>query len=144
MTTLLLLLFVLLAALAWIRLAPHDRDRWHVDPADADEDGGLRLIGLDAPRYPAGAAEVLEAFRAIALDEPGVRHLDGSVDEGMMTFVARSPVIGLCDYITVKAVDEGRAAKLAIAARSGRRLFGGGDPARLDRWLQEMEHTFRR
>ena len=72
--------------------------------------------------------------------------VQGSADEGMITFVARSRVLGLRDYITVKAVDEaGGLAKLAVLARP--RINGydwGVNARRLDRWLGELEQTFRR
>lgn len=142
MQTVLLIVFALLIlGLLWIRFAPTDTDNWHVDPAEVEADAGVRLIGRDAPRYPADAEIVLRTFAEIALEEPRVSVLDGAIDEGMMTFTARSKVFGFPDYISVKAVDEGQVAKLAIAARP---RYGGSDlgknARRLDRWLQEMDH----
>lgn len=145
-TFLYLLAFVLIAGVLWLRFSPNDVDKWHVDPGDADERerAQVRLIGLDAPRFKADADSVLEAVLDIVRAEPRMRVLDGDVDEGMITFVARSK-IGFRDYITVKAVDEaGGQAKLAIASRS-RSAFGydwGVNRARIDRWLQQLEHAF--
>lgn len=127
-----------------LRYAPVDHEEFHDDPAEPDpQRAEVRLIGLDAPRFPAPAAEVLEEFAAIALRDQGVHIAAGDLDEGMITFVARSKILGLRDYITVKAVDEVGASKLAILARPKGRLFGGhANAARLDRWLQELSHTF--
>lgn len=138
--------FVLIAGFLWLRFSPNDADRWHVDPGDADEAqrAQVRLIGLDAPRIPGDADIVLETLVEIALAEPRVRILEGDIDEGMITFVATSR-IGFRDYITVKAVGEGAKTKLAIAARS--RINGydwGTNAARIDRWIQELEHAFLR
>ena len=138
--------FVLIAGFLWLRFSPNDADRWHVDPGDADEveRAQVRLIGLDAPRIPGDAELVLDTLVRIALAEPRVRVLEGDIDEGMITFVATSR-IGFRDYITVKAVGEGVKTKLAIAARS--RINGydwGTNAARIDRWLQELEHAFLR
>lgn len=142
MTTLIfLVLFLAVALILWLRFSPLDRDVWHVDPAVSDAGGedGVRFVGLDAPRYPADAEEVLETFAAIAREEPRTRVLEGAVDEGLMTFVARSPVLGLPDLITVKAVNEGAATKLSIVARPRYALSDAEANAdRLDRWLQEM------
>lgn len=140
-TLLYFLLAVLAASLLVFRIAPIDRDVWHVDPADFDdpERPGVRLIGLDAPRYRSDPETVLSTFKEIALAEPRTRLFEGSIDEGMLTFVSRSRVFGFPDLITVKAVDEGVETKLSIA---GRPRYGGSDwgvnAARLDRWLQDM------
>lgn len=139
---------ILFLALAWLcfRLWPDDRDRWHVDPADTDEGrrSEVRLIGQDAPRFPTDAETVLEVMSNIAVNDRGTRFLDGSIDEGMMTFVAFSR-FGFRDYITLKAVDESGGAKLSILSRP--RINGhdwGVNAARMDRWLLEAEQTLSR
>lgn len=143
-----LLALVLLVGFLWLRFSPNDVDAWHVDPGDADEvkRAQVRLIGLDAPRFRADAEAVMEKVMEIARAEPRTRVLDGGVDEGMVTFVAYSRV-GFRDYVTLKAVSEaGGQTKLSIASRS-RSPIGydwGVNSARIDRWLQELEHTFPR
>lgn len=145
-TLLYILAFVLIAAILWLRFGPHDVDKWHVDPGDADESerAQVRLIGLDAPRFASDVDSVLEKLLEIARSEPRTRVLEGDADEGMITFVAFS-VIGFRDYITVKAVAEaGGLTKLAIASRT-RSPVGydwGVNAARIDRWLQELQQTF--
>lgn len=140
-TVLFLVLILVLAGIVWVRFAPIDRDAWHVDPGEADvpAGSGLRFIGREAPRYPAETEVVLANFAQIAEDEPNTRYLEGDLDEGMMTFVTRSKVLGLPEIITVKAVSEGRLTKLSIVSRARYGISGarrGGE--RLDRWLQEM------
>ena len=105
-TILILLIVLVILGLGWIRFSPTDPDNWHVDPGDAQFDPrrGHKLIGLDAPRFPGSPEDVLTAVIEIARAEPRVRILDGSIDEGMLTFVARTPYLGFRDYITVKAV----------------------------------------
>lgn len=143
-TLFLILLALIFLGLVWIRLAPIDRDRWHTDPAETDEPGqaGVRFIGQDAPRYPADPETVLATIKDIALSDPRTRLLEGGVDEGMMTFVVRSKVFGFADFVTVKAVSEGRLTKMSIASRARASLIGGNDwgvnAARVDRWLQDM------
>ena len=144
-TLLYIIVFAVVAMLAF-RFYPVDSEAFHEDPAEPDPHRSeVRLIGREAPRYPAGAIEVLRVFAQIATSDRGVHVVQGSIEEGMITLVARSKVFGFRDYITVKAVDEGREAKMSILARP--RLNGndwGENAARLDRWLQDMENTFRR
>lgn len=142
-TLIITLLGLAFIGILWVRYAPIDRDEWHIDPAEEEVPGrsGLRLIGREAPRFPGDTETVLETFSDIALEEPRVKLLDGSVDEGMMTFVARSKTFGFADLITVKAVGEGRLTKLSVASRTRLRFASdwGVNRERLDRWLAEME-----
>lgn len=130
----------------WIRFAPHDTDRWHVDPADAAEpDGnGYRIIGDKAPRFPGDVETVLDELSRIALSEPRVRHLDGGASEGLVTFVARTKWAGFPDYVTFKATQEGDKTKLAAISRA---RYPGSDwgvnRERLDRWFAELERRLR-
>lgn len=144
MKTFFIVILVLFAAgLLWIRFAPIDRDRWHVDPADAEnpERSGVRFIGREAPRYPGDPDTVLTTFDEIALSEPRTRLLEGDIDEGLLTYVSRSRVFGFADFITVKAVSEDDQTKLSVISRArvGSRGYDWGVNAeRLDRWLQDM------
>ena len=105
-TTLIAIVLIAILGLGWIRFAPTDIDAVHVDPAIANDPGprGHKVIGLDAPRFDGDPNTVMEALMRVARDEPRVRRLDGSVEEGMLTFVARSKWLGLRDYVTFKAV----------------------------------------
>lgn len=142
-TFLFVVLLLVLAGMLWIRLAPIDRDRWHIDPADSEDPGrsGVRYIGREAPRYPADPETVLSTFDQIASEEPRTRLLEGDLDEGMLTYVVRSKVFGFADFVTVKAVSEGALTKLSVISRArvGPRGYDWGVNAeRLDRWLQDM------
>ena len=142
MTTLLTLCaIVIVIALLWIRYAPINSDDWHVDPAEVEFSGnhGLKMIGREAPRFVGDAEAVLETFTEIARGEPNTRILEGDADEGMMTFVSRSKILGLAEVITVKAVAEGARTKLSIASRPRFTFSGRGTTEeRMDRWLQDM------
>lgn len=134
---------VAVAGVLWIRLAPIDRDRWHVDPAEAEDPkrSGVRYIGREAPRFPGDPETVLSTFDDIASEEPRTRLLEGDLDEGMLTYVTRSRVFGFADFVTVKAVSEGSLTKLSIVSRArvGPKGYDWGVNAeRLDRWLQDM------
>lgn len=147
MQTVFYTLLILLVVLMIVRFFPVDTEPYHEDPAEPDRRRSeVRLIGREAPRFPGDADDVLETFREIALNDRGVRVVEGSVDEGMITFVARSRVFGFRDFITVKAVGEaGGLTKLSVFARP--RVDGydwGVNARRLDRWLGELDQAFRR
>lgn len=134
---------LILAAAALIvpRVLPHDADRWHEDPATttASDGAGAQLIGRKAPRFPGHPNEVLGELIEIALSRPRVKLLEGGADEGLVTFVARTRVLGLPDYVTFKAVDEGSVTKISAISRS--RFAGydwGVNRARLEDWLGEL------
>lgn len=142
-TFLILLILMMIVGLGWIRYAPTDSDDWHVDPAEVDDPGprGYRVIGRDAPRVPGHPDDVLEALIEIAGDEPRVRVLEGDVDEGMITWVARTKWMGFRDYVTIKATDEGSETKVSIASRSRYNVGSdlGVNRDRIERWLAELE-----
>ncbi|SMX50397.1 DUF1499 domain-containing protein [Maliponia aquimaris] len=129
----LLLIVVLLAAagLAWIRLAPSDPARWHVDPkvtADQDLADGVRR------RIPGGEG-VFDRLNAIVLATPRTEVLAGSPAEGLVTYITRSRWMGFPDYTTVK--DSGEVLELWARARFGQSDMGV-NRARVEGWLGEL------
>ena len=141
-----LVVLIVIAAALFVRFAPSDPDRWHLDPAGEADPGaaGLRLVGRDAPRFPGHPDDVLATLIEIARAAPRTRLLEGGVDEGMVTFVTRSAVWGFPDFTTVKATDEGTVTKLALLARSrfGRKDFGVNSE-RVEAWLHELDAALR-
>ena len=145
-TLLTLIVIVIVVALLWVRVAPHDADLWHIDPAEVEEPGprGIRLVGREAPRFPGHPTDVLSTFAEIVTSNPRAKVLDGDVDEGMMTFVIRTRRLAFPDYLTVKATDEGNETKLSVVART---RFGWNDfdlnRQRLEYLLGELDRSLR-
>ena len=126
------ILALVIAGLAYIRLAPSEPSRWHVPPkvsGDQDFSAGVK-------RLVAAGPDGLARLDAIIRATPRTRVLAGSVEEGMITYITRSAVFGFPDYTTVRQVDD----KLAIHARL---RFGRSDlgvnRARVDGWLAALE-----
>ncbi|MCA0942394.1 DUF1499 domain-containing protein [Salipiger pacificus] len=126
------LLLLVVAGLAWIRLAPSDPAVWNVDPqvsADQDLASGVRR------RIP-GGDETFEALHRIILESPRTEVLAGSPGEGRVTYISRSKWMGFPDYTTVQK-GEGQ---LGLYARQ---RFGQSDmgvnKARVDAWLADLE-----
>jgi len=136
---------LLMAALAlvggglWVRLAPVDPMRWHVDPERAPDPGpgGYR----SARDFAARAETVLAAFDRIARADARTRRIAGTPGEGRLTYESRSRFWGFPDYTTVSARPGpgGRGSRLVVL---GRLRFGRGDLGvnrrRIEGWIKEL------
>lgn len=118
---------LLIGLAAYIRFSPSDISRWHKEVlAETDKDfaGG-------AVRVRAGELEPLD--RIIRAD--GSKALAGRVEDGLITYVSRSRIIGFPDYTTVQSKGD----RLAIY---GRLRFGRSDfgvnRARIEGWLAQL------
>ncbi len=116
----------------YIRIAPSDPARWHVIPAaEADRDlqgGVLRVVDTG----PDGLARL----DAIARAAPRTSVLAGSVEDGMVTYITRTKVVGFPDYTTVQ--QDGDILRINGRLRFGRRDFGV-NRTRVDGWLAELQ-----
>ncbi len=131
MTVLWVLLALVVVGMGFIRLAPSDPSQWHVVPAvtqDRDLPGGAMRILTDAE----GALALIDA---IARATPRTTVLAGSVDEGMITYITRSRIMGFPDYTTVR--QEGDTLIVYARLRFGRSDLGV-NRARIDGWLAEL------
>ncbi|WP_370163371.1 DUF1499 domain-containing protein [Limimaricola soesokkakensis] len=140
----------LAAPLVWIRIAPADVARWHVDPMEVERvPQAPRRGGWLVRTGPANAAPtvfdtdpatLLSAFDEIARATPRTRVLFESPAEGRVTYVTRSAVAGFPDYTSVKAVPEAGGAALMIWARQ---RFGVADMGvnreRVEAWMAALE-----
>ncbi|MEM9785621.1 MAG: DUF1499 domain-containing protein [Pseudomonadota bacterium] len=131
-----LLLLLILALMAYIRLAPTSIAKWHqlpdfTGPGDVSEEGGF----LAVRKITAPAEDVLSAVEQRALATPRTRLLKGSVAEGLLTFQTRSLVMGFPDHTTVAVKDD-------LLVIYGRLRFGRSDlgvnRARIAGWLETL------
>ncbi|MGX9855293.1 DUF1499 domain-containing protein [Limimaricola variabilis] len=135
--------------LTWIRVAPSDVARWHVDPMEVarvpkrPRQGGwlVRTGTANAapPVFATDPATLFSAFDEIVQASPRTKALFVSPAEGRATYMTRSAVIGFPDYTSVKAVPEAGGAALMIWARN---RFGGTDIGvnrrRVEGWMAEL------
>ena len=137
--TLLALLVVCLIALglgfaAYVRLAPSDPGRWHVDPLTAPDPTSPnfaridRLVALPSAEAAALIARRARAEGAVVLAEDGAG----------TTWIARTALMRYPDYLSIRLIPEGEGTRIVAFSRS---RFGYGDRgvnrARLARWLPE-------
>ncbi len=133
-----LVVALVLGFAVFVRLAPLDAARWHVDPANAPGPGpeGSYRVTLSVQQPP---TDILAALDAIAMATPRTFRLAGSVAEGRITYVTRSALWGFPDVTTVEARSTDAGTELSIFARV---RFGQGDMgvnrARVASWLAEM------
>jgi len=125
------LAIVLLALMAYVRLAPNDPARFHVEVAATPQrmDGGIIEV------IP-GNAETLLALDRIARATPRTRLFAGSPTGGHVTYITRTAFWGFPDFTTVQQRDD----QIVIYARQ---RFGRGDmgvnSARVSDWLQRVQ-----
>ena len=136
-------IFVILAAGAWVRLAPTDTALWHTDPVTSAAADCTVLPGTGGARaactVPGAPGEVLARLDAIALATPRTHRMAGSAEEGRITWVTRSLIWGFPDYTTAAAAPLPEGTRLDVHARL---RFGGSDlgvnAARLEDWLSRL------
>jgi uncharacterized protein (DUF1499 family) len=136
-----LLVLGLMALAAYVRLAPSEPARWHVDPTVAPRPGKagwlVRPTGGDAawPVFAQPPTKALAALHEIALATPRTRLLAGSPQEGRITYVTRSRLWGFPDFTTVQVLPaEGGATFAALARLRFGQSDTGVNRARLDAW----------
>jgi uncharacterized protein (DUF1499 family) len=129
-----------LAALAlagFVRLAPSDPARWHTDPSAGAAGPNSEVAEAVLPLAPDAA---LAALDAVALATPRTRRLAGSPEEGRITWVSRSRLMGFPDYTTAAAAAVPGGSRIVVFARA---RFGrddlGVNAARTGRWIAALE-----
>lgn len=136
------ILFVLLVAvaglLAYVRLAPSDPARWHIDIAAADfvpPAGWAAFCPAPGTReFITGSS--LASLAAVADAWPRTTRLAGSVEEGRITWITRSRLFGFPDYATAAMVDTSDGPQLCIVSRQRFGAQDGGvNAAKLQAWL---------
>lgn len=133
------LLVAAAGGLAYIRLAPSDLARWHANfPEGLPANTHAFCIRPDNRYGPlqGDPKAVLARLDAIALATPRTVRLAGSPEEGRITWISRSAVLGFPDYTTAQVIE---GPGLCIA---GRQRFGSEDwgvnAARIGGWAQEL------
>jgi uncharacterized protein (DUF1499 family) len=140
---------VLAISMRWVA---DDPAVWHVDPATAQRTGapndylvapeGATAAAPDriARVHPSSPRELLQKLDAVAMRAPRTERIGGSLDEGWITYVQRSRVVGFPDYVSVRAIDVPGGSALVVWSRS---RFGYGDfgvnKTRVEGWLATLD-----
>ncbi|MFO1203665.1 MAG: DUF1499 domain-containing protein [Tabrizicola sp.] len=135
-----LLLVAVVGGMAYVRLAPSDPARWHVDLAAGGLPANAHVFCIRPDnRYGPIVGDpkaLLGKLDGIALATPRTVRLAGSAEEGRITWVTRSALMGYPDYTTAQVME---GPGLCIA---GRQRFGSEDwgvnARRIGGWVQEL------
>ncbi|GGE44804.1 hypothetical protein GCM10011517_10500 [Actibacterium pelagium] len=126
--------------MGWVRLAPHDVERFHTEVrAENQTTFDVKKIGALAvtDAYPQSPQVVMQRFVDIALNSPRTKVLAGSVESGRITLVTRTLFWGFADYSTIESVHSPEGTRLKIFARM---RWNGSDwgvnAKRLKGWLK--------
>ena len=120
-------------------MAPLDADALHVDPAEVSPSGRPNyalMVGTSGHFIQASPEEIATRVGAVA-NADGAMRLAGSLEEGHVTYVVRSRVMGFPDIISLRWQSQDDGTQLEIFSRSvyGRSDFGV-NTRRAHRWSQ--------
>jgi uncharacterized protein (DUF1499 family) len=127
----------LLGGVLWVRLAPSDPARWHVDPATAPDPETDNFARADQV-IPLPPEEVRARLDRIAAREGAVVLAE---DPGRVTYIARTRRMRFPDYVSLRldAAGEGATRLQALSRARFGSSDGGVNAARLRRWLRKLE-----
>ena len=139
-----LLLAMAIGAVAFVRLAPSDPARWHIDPGTGPITRCTDLVKTRSSArvtclHARDPAALLAALDALALASPRTTRLAGSAAEGRITWISRSRLWAFPDYTTAQTTVTADGTRLDLFARA---RFGqydwGVNAGRLAAWLQDL------
>ncbi|MGR3711799.1 MAG: DUF1499 domain-containing protein [Shimia sp.] len=131
MTIAVLVLVLVFVGLAYVRLAPSDLARWHVAQEISKDSQGDNSVRRLVDAGPEGLARFVETARR----DPRTEVLAGSVEDGLITFVTRTRMVGYPDYTTAQM--QGDALAIYGRSRFGRKDFGV-NAQRVDDWIAAL------
>ncbi|MFC6584032.1 DUF1499 domain-containing protein [Sulfitobacter aestuariivivens] len=127
-----ILLIVVVALAAYVRLEPVDADAQH-QPVTATED---KTRDGRAIRIIPASEGLLEKLDGLMMADAGTKRLAGSVEEGRITYITRTKWWGFPDFTTIE--QDGDLIKMHARLRFGRRDFGV-NAARLERLKRAVQ-----
>lgn len=146
-----LALLAVAAVMLYVRFTPSDPALWHVDPRaipkpETPNHWLIRPVGGDErpPHYRLDAPALAEVVDAVVLARPRTRRVAGSVGSGHMTYLARTPIMGYPDYVSIRVYATELGSSLAVFSRS---RFGrsdlGANRARMAEWMAAIDAAAR-
>ena len=127
-----ILIGLVLAFPAYVRVAPSDPNRWHVAIAAETESnlagGAIRII-INSP-------EMLKILNKNMLNRPRTKVFAGSIEQGRITYITRTKLMGYPDYTTIE--QSGENIKLFARLRFGKSDLGV-NAARLEQLKGALE-----
>ncbi|MEX3015753.1 DUF1499 domain-containing protein [Gymnodinialimonas hymeniacidonis] len=127
------------AAAVYFRFAPLDAEALHVDPAEVTPPTNPNfalMVGTSGHFIQATPEEIATRIAAVA-EADGATLLSGSPEDGHVTYVVRSRMMGFPDIMSLRWQSQDNGTQLEIFARS---VYGysdmGVNTRRAHRWSQ--------
>ncbi|WP_370401626.1 DUF1499 domain-containing protein [Sulfitobacter sp. JB4-11] len=106
MTLFWIVALVVLAGMAYVRLAPSDPDRWHRQASVTGMEPRRKQTGYVWRKEVQGDGMAeLSALDRVIMNTPRTTRLTGSVAAGQVTYITRTKVMGFPDYTTIGVYD---------------------------------------
>jgi uncharacterized protein (DUF1499 family) len=125
-------LIIVVAGLAYVRLAPSDPAQWNIAPEVSEN----KTFKSGVKRLIVAGPDGLARLDKIIMATPRTQVLAGSVTKGMVTYVTRSLVFGFPDYTTVQ--QDAGSLKIYARQRFGRSDIGV-NKARVEAWINALQ-----
>ncbi len=129
---------------AYVRLAPLPAEVVQADPEAAERTGKpndhLIAPGGDRESFVSDVApeEMFEQLEAAFLAQPRTERVEADMDDGRLTLVQRSRLMGYPDVISVRVSPDGAGSRVSVWSQS---IYGQSDMgvnrARLQLWLAD-------
>ena len=127
-----ILIGLVLAFAAYVRAAPSEPNRWHIS-INAETESNL---AGGAVRILPNSTETLTVLNRNMLNRPRTKILAGSIEQGRVTYITRTKLMGYPDYTTIE--QSGEDIKLFARLRFGKSDFGV-NAARLEQLKGALE-----
>lgn len=129
------------AAAVYVRVAAIDPTGLHVNPNDVvppSSPNYALLTGTTGSYIDVPPSEVATRLAALA-EANNAQLLEGSPDDGLVTYIVRSRIMGFPDVVSIALTPEGAGTQVDLFSRS---IYGysdlGVNTARAQDWLQTM------
>ena len=133
---------------AYLRLVPLEASRWHLALDSSAAPGAGRCVETIQPQHNGARsacllaghpAEIITEINTIALATPRTTRLAGTPEEGRITWISRTKLMGYPDVITAQGTATATGTRLDVFSRQ---VYGSGDwgvnAARLKDWLSRL------
>lgn len=150
-TLFILALLAVAGFMLYVRFTPSDPALWHADPRaipkpDKPNHWLIRPVGGDArpPAYALDATELARIVDTVALAQPRTTRVAGTVESGHITYLARTPLMGYPDYVSIRVYATEMGSSFAAFSRA---RFGHSDLGmnrkRMEAWLAAIDSAVR-
>lgn len=133
------------AIMGYIRFSPSDPNIWHLDPnrpGFVPPKGAVAFCPGPESRYSFPEADLSKLLK-VADNWPRTERLAGSAEDGRVTDITRSRIMGYPDYTTIALRDVDGTKQICLIARQrfGREDFGV-NTGRIQNWLAQAYDAF--